>query len=78
MNAFRPAEPTVIRFAAASKSYRVDGTLVPALEPIDLVIEAGEVFGIIGHSGAGKSTMLRLINLLERPTAGQIFIDDAT
>jgi D-methionine transport system ATP-binding protein len=65
----------VIRFAAASKSYRVDGKLVPALEPVDLVVEPGEVFGIIGHSGAGKSTMLRLINLLERPTAGRIFID---
>jgi D-methionine transport system ATP-binding protein len=65
----------VIRFAAASKSYRVDGALVPALEPVDLVIERGEVFGIIGHSGAGKSTMLRLINLLERPTAGRIFVE---
>ncbi|MDR6935528.1 methionine ABC transporter ATP-binding protein [Luteibacter sp. 3190] len=65
----------MIRFAAASKSYSVDGTLVPALHPVDLAIEAGEVFGIIGHSGAGKSTMLRLINLLERPTSGQVFID---
>ncbi|SKB58905.1 MULTISPECIES: methionine ABC transporter ATP-binding protein [unclassified Luteibacter] len=66
----------MIRFAAASKSYRVEGALVPALEPVDLTIERGEVFGIIGHSGAGKSTMLRLINLLERPTAGQVFIED--
>ncbi|MET4674760.1 MULTISPECIES: methionine ABC transporter ATP-binding protein [unclassified Luteibacter] len=66
----------MIRFASASKSYRVEGTLVPALEPVDLTIEAGEVFGIIGHSGAGKSTLLRLINLLERPTAGQVFIAD--
>jgi len=66
----------VIRFAAASKSYRVEGALVPALEPVDLTIERGEVFGIIGHSGAGKSTMLRLINLLERPTAGQVFIEN--
>jgi len=66
----------VIRFAAASKSYRVEGALVPALEPVDLTIERGEVFGIIGHSGAGKSTMLRLINLLERPTGGQVFIEN--
>jgi D-methionine transport system ATP-binding protein len=76
MSAFVPPETPVIRFAAASKSYQVDGALVPALEPVDLVIERGEVFGIIGHSGAGKSTMLRLINLLERPTAGRIFIED--
>jgi D-methionine transport system ATP-binding protein len=65
----------VIRFAAASKSYSVDGALVPALHPVDLTIDPGEVFGIIGHSGAGKSTMLRLVNLLERPTAGKVFID---
>jgi D-methionine transport system ATP-binding protein len=65
----------VIRFAAASKSYTVDGALIPALHPVDLTIESGEVFGIIGHSGAGKSTMLRLVNLLERPTEGKVFID---
>ena len=77
MDAFPPKDlMPVIRFAAATKSYRVDGALVPALEPVDLTIEKGEVFGIIGHSGAGKSTLLRLINLLERPTSGQVFIDD--
>ncbi|MDF3981578.1 methionine ABC transporter ATP-binding protein [Luteibacter sp. PPL201] len=65
----------MIRFAAASKSYRVDGSVVPALHPVDLEIARGEVFGIIGHSGAGKSTLLRLINLLERPTSGQVLID---
>jgi D-methionine transport system ATP-binding protein len=65
----------VIRFEAASKSYQVDGALVPALQPVDLAIEKGEVFGIIGHSGAGKSTLLRMINLLERPTAGKVLID---
>jgi D-methionine transport system ATP-binding protein len=65
----------VIRFEAASKSYRVDGALVPALQPVDLSIEKGEVFGIIGHSGAGKSTLLRMINLLERPTSGAVWID---
>jgi D-methionine transport system ATP-binding protein len=65
----------VIRFEAASKSYTVDGALVPALQPVDLAINQGEVFGIIGHSGAGKSTLLRMINLLERPTAGKVWIE---
>ncbi|QWT21743.1 methionine ABC transporter ATP-binding protein [Bacillus sp. NP157] len=65
----------MIRFEAASKSYLVDGALVPALQPVDLVIEQGEVFGIIGHSGAGKSTLLRMINLLERPTAGKVLVE---
>ena len=65
----------MIRFEAASKSYQVNGALVPALQPVDLTIEKGEVFGIIGHSGAGKSTLLRMINLLERPTAGKVLIE---
>jgi len=38
-------------------------------------ITAGEVISIIGPSGCGKSTFMRCINLLERPTGGEIFID---
>lgn len=46
-----------------------------ALENVHLSIEAGEIFGIIGKSGAGKSTLLRCINLLERPDAGEVWVD---
>jgi len=66
----------VIQFQNIQKSFRVADRDVPALQGIDLEIEAGEVFGIIGHSGAGKSTLVRLINLLERPSAGQVLIDN--
>ena len=45
---------------------------VHALQHIDLHIGAGEVFGIIGRSGAGKSSLVRTINLLNRPTAGRV------
>jgi len=48
---------------------------IPALQGIDLQIRQGEVFGIIGRSGAGKSSLLRLINRLETPSAGQVLID---
>ncbi|MBA6115136.1 methionine ABC transporter ATP-binding protein [Pseudomonas sp. NC26] len=48
---------------------------ITALEGIDLHIRQGEVFGIIGRSGAGKSSLLRLINRLETPSAGQVLID---
>ncbi len=40
---------------------------------IDLKVNKGEVMVIIGPSGSGKSTLLRCINLLEKPTSGQIF-----
>ena len=42
---------------------------------INLKIEKGEVVTLIGPSGSGKSTILRCMNLLERPTKGQVFIE---
>lgn len=48
---------------------------VTPLSDINAEIRKGEVISIIGPSGTGKSTLLRCINLLEKPTAGQIFID---
>lgn len=47
---------------------------VEALRGIDLQIQPGEVFGIIGRSGAGKSSLVRVINLLNRPTAGEVIV----
>ncbi|MDD2547016.1 MAG: methionine ABC transporter ATP-binding protein [Burkholderiaceae bacterium] len=47
---------------------------IEALRGVDLQIHAGEVFGIIGRSGAGKSSLVRTINLLNRPTRGQVIV----
>ena len=46
------------------------------LRGIDLDVVRGEVVCILGPSGSGKSTLLRCVNLLETPTAGQVFIGD--
>ncbi|UFH48212.1 ATP-binding cassette domain-containing protein [Pseudomonas sp. KNUC1026] len=43
-----------------------------ALDAIDLTIEAGDFIGVVGTSGAGKSTFLRLLNLLEAPSCGEL------
>ncbi len=45
------------------------------LKDISLTVEDGDIYGIIGMSGAGKSTMLRLIGLLDSPTSGEILVD---
>lgn len=47
-----------------------------ALSNLSLAIETGEMAFVTGHSGAGKSTLLRLIALIERPTSGQVIVDD--
>ncbi|MCT4784029.1 MULTISPECIES: methionine ABC transporter ATP-binding protein [Exiguobacterium] len=48
-----------------------------AVQDVSLHVERGEIYGIIGASGAGKSTVLRLMNLLETPDAGTVEIDGA-
>ena len=63
----------MIRFDRVSKRY-VDGP--EALSEISLEVASGEMIFLTGHSGAGKSTLLKLIILMERPTQGQIFIDE--
>ncbi len=47
-----------------------------ALKGLSLQVEKGEMVFVTGHSGAGKSTLLRLIALIDRPTGGQVIVDD--
>lgn len=46
-----------------------------ALNNINLNIESGKITGIIGHTGSGKSTLVRLFNGLERPSSGTVLLD---
>lgn len=46
------------------------------LKGVDLEVSGGEVVTILGPSGSGKSTLLRCINLLEKPTRGEIWFED--
>jgi lipoprotein-releasing system ATP-binding protein len=70
------AEATeVLRLAAVCKSYDV-GTPVEneVLHAIDLSLMRGDFASLTGPSGSGKSTLLNLIGLLDKPTAGELFI----
>ncbi|MDP9710394.1 UNVERIFIED_ORG: D-methionine transport system ATP-binding protein [Pseudomonas fluorescens] len=64
-----------VRFVGLGKTYDGKHGPVAALQGIDLAIQRGEVFGIIGRSGAGKSSLIRTINRLEQPTSGRVLID---
>ncbi len=64
----------MIKINALTKIYKKEDQIIKALDGVDLHIEKGDIFGIIGLSGAGKSSLVRCINRIEDPTSGEIFI----
>lgn len=64
-----------VRFINLGKTYQGQQGPVDALQNIDLAIQRGEIFGIIGRSGAGKSSLIRTINRLEQPSSGRVLIE---
>lgn len=66
----------MIRIVNLQKEFRVKKNKITVLKNINLNIEEGDIFGIIGMSGAGKSTLIRCINMLEKPTSGNILINN--
>ncbi len=61
----------MLRFDRVSKRYPGSGEV---LTEVSFAVERGEMAFITGHSGAGKSTVLRLAALIERPTRGEILL----
>lgn len=59
-----------------TKMYKTKTNDILAVDHLNLSIADGEIFGVIGYSGAGKSTFIRLLNRLEEPTSGTISIAD--
>ncbi|MCK1404863.1 methionine ABC transporter ATP-binding protein [Bradyrhizobium sp. 76] len=72
------APDAMVRFEGISKTYPAyrGKPGVNALQNIDFAIPRGSITGVIGRSGAGKSSLVRLINGLERPTTGRVIVDN--
>lgn len=70
--------PTAVILEARNlgKSYRVNGRPLPILRDISFQLAAGESVAIQGVSGSGKSTLLSLLAGLDRPTAGEIILEN--
>lgn len=65
----------MLEFREITKIYNVKKKVVMGVDHVSLTINRGDIFGIVGYSGAGKSSLLRCVNLLERPTSGAILVD---
>lgn len=69
------AAPPVLKLEGVKRSFGIGTDVeIEILHGIDLVIERGEFCSLIGPSGSGKSTLLNIIGLLDRATAGKVFI----
>ncbi len=64
----------MITLQNVKKIYKSKSGSVTAVDGVNLDIQQGEIFGIIGYSGAGKSSLIRLLNGLEIPTEGSISV----
>lgn len=64
----------MISIEGLSKIFTLNKKNITAVDDLTLNIKEGEIYGVIGYSGAGKSTFVRLLNRLEEPTAGKVMI----
>lgn len=62
-------------FRLENASYSYPGTEHPAVQPINLILKSGETLGIVGRTGAGKSTLVELLLRLVDPSAGVVMVD---
>jgi putative ABC transport system ATP-binding protein len=65
-----------VRLVELTKHYKRGSEVIRALDGVTLDIDKGEFVAVVGRSGSGKTTMLDLVGLLLRPTAGSLLIDD--
>jgi len=63
-------------FRLENASYSYPGTEHPAVQPINLILKSGETLGIVGRTGAGKSTLVELLLRLVDPSTGVVMVDD--
>ena len=65
----------ILEISGIKKEYRQGREKLQILKGIDLKIKPGEIVALVGTSGSGKSTLLHIAGLLDRPSAGKVFID---
>lgn len=67
----------VLRADHVSKEYVSSGEVVAALRDVSLSVGAGELIAVVGPSGCGKSTLLHVLGAMDRPSTGQVWLEDS-
>ncbi|MGH8709255.1 MAG: ABC transporter ATP-binding protein, partial [Burkholderiales bacterium] len=65
----------LIRTRGVAKVYRVGDNLIRALDEVSVEIGRGEHVAVMGPSGSGKSTFMNVLGCLDRPSAGEVWLD---
>jgi osmoprotectant transport system ATP-binding protein len=72
-NEMSPDDDVVVRFRRVT--YSAEGLAAPIIDALDLEVRRGETLVLLGESGCGKTTTLRLVNRLLEPTAGEVLVE---
>ncbi len=65
-----------VRVENVSKAYSTEAVTINALIGVSFSLRQGEFAAIVGPSGSGKSTLMHLLGTIDKPTSGEVFIDD--
>jgi len=66
----------IIRTIDVEKTYQDNGVPVRALRGVSMTVDSGEFTVIAGPSGSGKTTLLNIIGALDKPTGGEVFLEE--
>ena len=66
----------VLELRKIVREYTSEAGVLSVLSGADLVLNPGELVGLVGPSGSGKSTLLHTAGLLEKPEGGQVFLEE--
>ena len=69
------SDPAPLELRGVARKFRTEAGELPVLTGADLTLVAGEIVALVAPSGTGKSTLLHLAGLLERPDGGEVFIE---
>lgn len=76
MNKSLSKASTILKLEKVTKTYNSSTVAFHAIKDICLEIKQGDFMAITGASGSGKSTLMHIIGLLDRPTSGQVILED--